>query len=133
MLNEFEFLNNLLVDAELIFNYSEVTMFEIDRLISLGFEVDIKQGRVVLDNNRNACARLILDDIYDEDYVQDVLELRFFSKENAIIEIENIYIRKNKTFGEIVEDLISDWQLSDIERTKKIENEREYIVTSNYY
>lgn len=133
MLNEFEFLNNLLVDAELIFNYSEVTMFEIDRLISLGFEVDIKQGRVVLDNNRNACARLILDDIYDEDYVQDVLELRFFSKENAIIEIENLYIRKNKTFGEIVEDLISDWQLSDIERTKKIENEREYIVTSNYY
>lgn len=122
-MNSFEFLEDLFFGAsDFSVAYSEVTHEELTQLLDFGFEVEIVRGRIILQRNKGAMARLILEDIWFEDEVSDVIEYRFLDKKHAELEIETVYMQDNaKSIKEIREDVLTDWHLNEkeLEQIKK--------------
>lgn len=121
-MNSFEYLESLFFGSEYFdFAYSEMTNEELEQLIGFGFTVHITpRGRVELDKNKSAMAKLILDDIWFEDEVSDVIEYRFLDKDHAALEIETVYMQdESKSIKEIREDVLTDWHLNEKEKKQR--------------
>lgn len=128
-MNSFEYLESLFFGSEYFdFAYSEMTNEELEQLIGFGFTVHITpRGRVELDKNKSAMAKLILDDIWFEDEVSDVIEYRFLDKDHAALEIETVYMQdETKTIKEIREDVLIDWHLNEKELEQRKQDEADY-------
>lgn len=120
-MNSFEFLEDYFFGTgNEAFHISEVTHEELIQLINFGFDMEISRGRVFLDKNKSAMAKLILDDIWFEDEVGDVIEYRFLDKDHAALEIETVYMQdESKSIKEIREDVLTDWHLTEEEKKQR--------------
>src|SRR5690606_23978506 len=127
-MNSFEFLKDLFFGSDYFsFHYADATTEELQQLMNFGFTLTIRGGIVELDKNKTAMARLILEDIWFEDEVSDVIEYRFLDKDHAELEIETVYMQdESKSIKEIREDVLTDWHLNEKELAQKKQDEADY-------
>lgn len=112
MLNTFEFMNDWSLGmSQLSFPLSELTKKELEELMNFGFALLIYGGRVEFEKNKEAFSKLILEDLCLDDHMADLIEARFDSKEDALEEIRNNYLKDYLTLSEVKEDIQTDTEL----------------------
>jgi hypothetical protein len=111
------------------FVYEQADQWEFNKLLDFGFDVSISKGIVTLSKNKDAMAKVLLEDVYLEHGVLDVIEFRFGDdKKHALLEIITVYLEDDsKTINQIRDDIVSDWQLTDAEKEKKLSLDYELL------
>jgi len=132
-MTSFEFLGYYFLNsANEAFDWSEATHEELTQLIDFGFDLEVVSGDVYLSKNKHALAKVIFENVKDEDEVSDVVEYRFGGEKEAIEEIANVYITENQTVKEIIDEVLTDWVLTDKEREQKKKEEADDYETSRH-
>lgn len=128
-MNSFEYLGDLFFGSDYFsFHYDDATTEELQQLMDFGFTLTIRGGIVELDKNKTAMARVILEDIWLEDEVSDVVEYRFLDSKHAELEIETVYLQdETKTIDQVRADILTDWKLNEKESEQKKKDDAEYF------
>lgn len=85
-------------------------------VVEHGFDVNVNNGVLKLNYDKDAIARLLETEIdYLNEEVQNYAYYHGINPKSAP-EWLGVYIKPNRTLGEIIEDIEADWELTDEQR-----------------
>lgn len=126
-MNNFEFLKDFFLDTgNEAFHWSEATHEELTQLIDFGFDMEIYRGDVNLSKNREAFAKVVMENVRYEDEVSDVIEYRFGDEKAAFDELLSVYVNNEKTIEDTITDVLADWVLNEKEKQLRAKDQAEY-------